>query len=328
MSGETILIVEDSQILREGLQALLEQERYRVLAAVHGLDALEQMEETIPDLILSDIVMPEMDGYAFFEAVREQPDWLSIPFIFLTARRERQSVLAGIQLGADDYLLKPVAPEELLTVIRAKLARNQQIRLAQLRESYEASLSVLANAIEVRDPYTRGHIERVRDYALAIADQLGWKDARLDHLRFGSILHDIGKITISERILKKSGPLEPGEWAEIEKHPALGMDLIKEIPYLAPTIPVILYHHERWDGEGYPFGLKGEEIPIEARIAAVADSFDAMTRVRSYRGALTPDQAYAEIVACSGREYDPLVVEAFQRAWQSGRIQVIYERYP
>jgi putative two-component system response regulator len=328
VSGETILLVEDSQILREGLRALLEQERFRVLAAIHGLDALEQMEENIPDLILSDIVMPEMDGYTFFEAVRQKPEWLSIPFIFLTARRERQSVLAGKQLGADDYLLKPVSPDELLTVIRAKLARNQEIRLVQLRESYEASLSVLANAIEVRDPYTRGHIERVRDYALAIADELGWKEASRDHLRFGSILHDIGKINISEQILKKNGPLEPGEWAEIEKHPSLGVDLIKEIPYLAPTIPVILYHHERWNGDGYPFGLEGEEIPLEARIAAVADSFDAMTRVRSYRGALTPDQAHAEIVTCSGREYDPVVVDAFQRAWESGQIQAIYDRYP
>jgi putative two-component system response regulator len=328
VAGETILLVEDSQILREGLLALLEQERYRVLTAAHGFEALEQLEGNLPDLILSDIVMPEMDGYAFFEVVRQKPEWLTIPFIFLTARRERQSVQAGKKLGADDYLLKPVSPDELLTIIRARLARSQEIRLVQIQESYEASLSVLANAIEVRDPYTRGHIERVRDFALAIAEELGWGRANLVHLRFGSILHDIGKINISERILQKEGPLEPSEWAEMEKHPSLGVDLIKEIPFLAQTIPVILYHHESWDGDGYPFGLQGEEIPLGARIAAVADAFDAMTRVRPYRRALTPDQAYTEIVTCSGRRYDPAVVDAFQRAWEAGRIQAIYNHYP
>jgi putative two-component system response regulator len=328
VAGETILLVEDSQILREGLHALLEQERYRVLTAVHGLDALGQMKDNLPDLILSDIVMPEMDGYAFFEAVRQNPEWISIPFIFLTARRERQSVLAGKKLGADDYLLKPVSPDELLIVIRARLVRTQEIRLVQIQESYEASLSVLANAIEVRDPYTRGHIERVRDYALAIAEELGWPRSNLNHLRFGSILHDIGKINISEQILNKNAPLEPSEWAEMEKHPSLGVDLIKEIPYLAQTIPVILYHHERWDGDGYPFGLQGEEIPEGARITAVADSFDAMTRVRPYRRPLTPDQAQTEIVTCSGQKYDPAVVEAFQRAWDAGRIQAIFDQYP
>jgi len=328
VAGETILLVEDSQILREGLQALLEQERYRVLAAVHGLDALEQMKLDIPDLILSDIVMPEMDGYAFFEALRQKPEWLSIPFIFLTARRERQSILAGKKLGADDYLLKPVSPEELLTVIRSRLVRSQEIRVAQIQESYEASLSMLANAIEVRDPYTRGHIERVRDYALAIAEELGWTRASLYHLRFASILHDIGKINISVHILHKKGALEPGEWAEMERHPALGAELIKEIPFLSQTIPVILYHHERWNGKGYPFGLQGEEIPLGARIAAVADSFDAMTKLRPYRSVLTPEKAQAEIVTCSGQEYDPVVVEAFQRAWDSGRIQAILDKYP
>jgi putative two-component system response regulator len=328
VAGEKILLVEDSQILREGLQALLEQEKYRVLAAANGLEALDLMQANLPDLILSDIVMPEMDGYSFFEAVRQKPEWLAIPFIFLTARREPQSVLAGKKMGADDYLLKPIEPEELLTVIRTRLARTQEILLVQIQESYETSLSVLANAIEVRDPYTRGHVERVRDYALAIAEELGWSKANLDQLRFGTILHDIGKINISERILQKKGPLEPSEWVEMEKHPSLGVDLIKEISFLSQAIPVVLYHHESWDGDGYPFGLQGEEIPHGARIAAVADSFDAMTMVRPYRNALTPEQAHSEIIACTGSKYDPEVIQAFQRAWDAGRIQAIFDNYP
>jgi putative two-component system response regulator len=310
------------------LKVLLEQENYRVLEASHGADALEEMKRSIPDLIISDIIMPEMDGYALFEAVRRKPQWVSIPFVFLTARRERQSILAGKTLGAEDYLLKPVSPEELLTVIRSRLSRSQEIRLAQIQESYEASLIMLSNAIEVRDPYTRGHVERVMNYALAIAEQLGWNPEEITYLRFGSILHDVGKISIQESILHKKGSLNAEEWVEMKKHPVLGAELIKEVHFLSPAIPVILYHHERWNGGGYPFGLAEEAIPMGARIAAVADSFDAMTTTRPYRGVLSPDEARAEIEACSGRDYDPVVVKAFQRALQAGRIQAILNAFP
>lgn len=328
MAGETILLVEDNQVLREGLKALLEQEKYSVMTAVHGMEALDQMRSNTPDLILADIIMPEMDGYAFFEAVRQQPEWISIPFIFLTARRERRSILAGKLLGAEDYLLKPVSPDELLTAIRSRLGRSHELLLAQLQNSYEASLIMLANAIELRDPYTRGHVERVMNYALAIAGQLDWSQANLKHLRFGSILHDVGKIHIPERILKKKSPLTEDEWVEMKKHPEMGASLIKEIHYLLPAIPVILYHHERWNGSGYPFGLVGEAIPVSARIVAVADSFDAMTTMRPYRNVMTPRQAFEEVLDCSGNQYDPAIVEAFRLAWESGKILEIIKAFP
>lgn len=328
MTGERILLVEDNDVLREGLRSLLEQEKYVLQVAGNGLEALDAMQLSTPDLILSDILMPCMDGHALFEAVRSKSEWISIPFIFLTARREREFILAGKKLGAEDYLLKPVSPEDLLTAIRSRLGRSQQLLLAQLRESYEASLIMLANAIELRDTYTRGHVERVMNYSQAIAEQLSWSPISLDQLRYGSILHDIGKIHVAEEILSKNGPLSEEEWFEMRKHPEMGAQLIQDIHYLAPAVPVILFHHERWNGSGYPFGLKEKSIPEAARIVAIADSFDAMTTRRPYRKALSPRAAYEEILAGSGSQYDPIMVQAFERAWEKKNIQATYEAFP
>lgn len=328
MAEETILLVEDSEVLRQGLKSLLEQENYTVLTGGNGLEALEQMKLKTPDLILADILMPEMDGYALFEEVRSKPDWISIPFIFLTARRERRHILAGKRLGAEDYLLKPISPDDLLTAIRSRLGRSQQLLLAQLQESYEASLIMLANAIEVRDPYTRGHVERVMNYAQTIAEYLNWSTSEINNLRFGSILHDIGKIHISEKILSKNGPLNEAEWEEMRLHPEMGAELVKGIHYLDQAVPVILYHHERWDGSGYPFGLIGEKIPAAARIVAVADSFDAMTTMRPYRMEFEPELAFNEIISGSGIQYDPIIVEAFHHAWETRKIEEIFLAFP
>lgn len=326
MAGEKILLVEDNDVLRDGLRSLLEQEKYILQVAGNGLEALNKMQSAPPDLILSDILMPVMDGQAFFEAVRAKPEWVSIPFIFLTARRE--SILAGKKLGAEDYLLKPVSPEDLLTAIRSRLGRSQQLLLVQLQESYEASLIMLANAIELRDTYTRGHVERVMNYGQAIAEQLSWSTVNKNQLRYGSILHDIGKIHIAEEILSKDSPLTEEEWFEMRRHPEMGADLIKRIHYLEHAVPVILYHHERWNGKGYPFGLKGEAIPEAARIVAIADSFDAMTTKRPYRKALSPQEAYAEIREGSGSQYDPVLVEAFAQVWEKGSILAIFAAFP
>jgi HD-GYP domain-containing protein (c-di-GMP phosphodiesterase class II) len=157
---------------------------------------------------------------------------------------------------------------------------------------------------------------------------LGWSSDQIHFLRIGCILHDVGKINISETVLNKKGPLTESEWEEMKRHPASGADLVKDIHYLAPAIPVILYHHERWNGKGYPQGLAGEDIPLPARIIAVADSFDAMTTLRPYRAVLTPEQSRQEILSGSGSQYDPAVVEAFLRAWSAGRIEQIFGQFP
>ncbi|HBX69874.1 MAG TPA: two-component system response regulator [Chloroflexi bacterium] len=323
MKQEIILIAEDNNVLRLALEEMLSIEGFVVLAAANGIEALSHMDVLTPDLIISDISMPEMDGYAFFEQVRANPDWLSIPFIFLTARGTKDDILTGKDLGAEDYLVKPLNRIELLTAVRSRLERSRQLRVVRLREAYEASLTMLANAIEARDQYTRGHVERVTAYAILLAKQMGWQGKRLEELRFGAILHDIGKIHVRETTLRKNGPLDPEEWEEIRQHPTIGASMVKDIPYLIPAIPAIKYHHERWNGSGYPYGLAGEEIPIIARIVAVADSFDAMTTTRVYQKARTPEKAYNDILKGAKNHFDPVVIAAFKRIWENGEIQKV-----
>ena len=302
---------------------MLELEGYQVHTAANGQEALGVMQIVTPDLILSDIAMPELDGYTFFRMVREKPEWVVIPFIFLTARGEKEDILSGKDLGVEDYLVKPVTREDLLIAVNSRLQRSQQLRVVQLQQAYETSLTVLANAIEVRDQYTRGHVERVMAYAFAIAENLDTESLDADQLRFGAMLHDIGKIHIRESTLSKRDALSEDERLEIVKHPMSGAEMIKDIPYLAQAIPVIRGHHERWDGLGYPLGLKNEQIPLAARIVAIADCFDAMTTARPYNQARSLEEAYMEILNNAGSLYDPGVVEAFRKAWKSRRIQAI-----
>ncbi len=323
MKQEIVLIAEDNSVLRLALEEMLSLEGYVVLAATNGAEALSHMQMLTPDLIISDIAMPEMDGYAFFDQIRSNTDWLSIPFIFLTARGTKGDILTGKDLGAEDYLVKPLNRVELLTAVRSRLNRSQQLRVVRLHEAYESSLMMLANAIEARDRYTRGHVERVTAYAILLAKQIGWQGKRLEELRFGAILHDIGKIHVRETTLRKTGPLNLEEWDEIKQHPKIGASMVKDIPYLIPAIPAIKYHHEQWSGGGYPYGIAGEEIPLMARIVSVADAFDAMTSSRVYQKARSTQLAYDEIIKENRICYDPIVVAAFIRAWDLGEIQKI-----
>jgi putative two-component system response regulator len=323
---DVILIADDNNILRTALGEMLSLAGFEIYSAPNGREALAKMEDITPDLIVSDITMPDMDGYAFFDAVRARSEWLSIPFIFLTARGAKKDIFNGKSLGAEDYLVKPIHRDELLIAIRSRLNRSNELRVAQLREAYESSLTMLANAIEVRDSYTRGHVERVRDYALMMAEQMGWNGIQLDHLRYGAILHDIGKIHIRESILRKKERLNEDEWAGIREHPVIGGEMVRDIPYLQGAIPIILHHHEYWDGSGYPDHLVGEDIPLSARIVVVADAFDAMTTDRCYQAAKSQEVALAEIIDGSGVKYDPAVVSALRKSWDAGLVAIIFSK--
>jgi putative two-component system response regulator len=323
MKEDIVLIVEDNDVLREGLKEMLAGEGFNSLTASDGREALEIMETTRPALILSDINMPEMDGFEFFNAVRARQEWLTIPFIYLTARSELADVLTGKNLGAEDYLTKPISKEELITTVRSRLGRFRQVQLGQLQQAYVASLTALANAIEERIRDTRGHIERVTDYSLMMAGYLGWSQRGIRQLRFGAILHDIGKIHLPEEILFKAPPLSDADWALIRQHPINGERMIKDVEDLVECAPIVRHHHERWDGKGYPDGLKGGEIPQGASIVAVADAFDVMTTSRPYRPKRSPIEAYQEILQLAGENYDPAVVKAFQQAWKENKIHLI-----
>ena len=320
MNSEHILIVEDDNSTAASLREWLEIAGYQVTGAANGRLALKLLEQFHPDIILSDISMPEMDGYEFFEVVRAQPQLTTVPFIFLTGRSQHQDMLVGRGLGADDYITKPWQPDDLLIAIRGKLKRAQDVARAQLHRVYKESLTVLANAIEARDAYTRGHVERVCAYAAVIARELGCTEQELSDLEFGAILHDIGKIAVPETILSKPGKLTEDERKEIRKHPETGVSMVRDISYMALAIPCIQHHHERYDGDGYPGGLTGESIPLTARVLAVADTFDAIISDRPYRRARTPAEAATEIVQEAGRQFDPRVVDAFQHALSKGLI--------
>ena len=327
MGSNTILIVEDNDVMREGLEEMLTLEGFTVSSASDGKEGLTKMEVIKPDLILADIAMPEMDGFEFFHSVRARPDWITIPFVFLTARAETVDVITGKDMGAEDYLIKPVSKNELITTVRARLRRARQLEIAQLKQAYQASLTALAKAIELRDRYTGGHIERVTEYSISIGEQLGWKKTKLEALRYGAILHDIGKIHISETTLTKRNALNESEIREIQDHPRIGSEMILDIPYLSGAVDIIKYHHERWDGGGYPDGLSGEAIPPGARIVALADAFDAMITERPYSPAVSIEEAFLEIQRCKGRQYDPRVVAAFNQAWDAGIIQAIVDTH-
>jgi putative two-component system response regulator len=315
-----LLVVEDDVAMLIALRDILEGAGYQVSTATNGKEALDRFRELNPALILSDISMPIMDGIELFAAIRQVPGGKAVPFIFLTARGTRQDVFAGMSLGADDYITKPVTSQELISAVKARLTRANELLLAQLKIAYKSSLLALANAIEARDQYTHDHVLRTNAYAQAMALELGWSESKREILEYGAILHDIGKLEVPITILQKDQKLSSDEWEKMSQHPVVGGHMIEGIDYLAQAVPIIRHHHERWDGQGYPDGLKGDEIPIGARLLAVVDSFEALTTDRPYRKAITPEEACEEIISHSGSKYDPAMVAVFKRCWDIGII--------
>lgn len=213
--------------------------------------------------------------------------------------------------------------EDLAREYRLERQRTQEVESLLL-----ATVSALANAIEARDPYTRGHTDRVARVALAMCMRMGWTDKQMDLARMGALLHDIGKIGVPDAILRKPGRLDAEEFALMRQHPQIGAQILHGIDALAPAVPFVIAHHERWDGKGYPNGLAGEAIPLEGRILAIADSFDAMTSLRAYRTPLSLEAAAAEIQACAGAQFDPELVPVFIGLFEDGVIQQVLDLNP
>jgi putative two-component system response regulator len=220
-------------------------------------------------------------------------------------------------LGADDYLFKPFAADDLLGAVRAKLERRRAVMTFDTRAAHLQTVQMLANVIEARDQTTSGHVQRVQQLAMELAEALSWRAEALVVLEFGALLHDIGKILVPREILNKPGRLDPAEWEVLKRHPQDGAHMLGGVDHLRAAVPYVLYHHERWDGTGYPTRLAGTAIPIEGRLLGVVDAYDAMTNRRPYQAPVTSQAAAAEILAGRGRQFDPVIAEVFARLRQA-----------
>lgn len=306
-----ILVVEDNTDVRQILARILEIEGYSVLEANDGQHALRMLNKIKPDLILSDINMPNLNGIDFYKTVRTNPDWVALPFIFLTSMDHPDDVRAGRQLGVEDYLTKPIDGVELVKIVNARLLRTAQVQIALIDQAYLDTVNVLANSIEGRDPYTHGHVERVATYARWLGVALEWPIDNMRLLEFGSRLHDIGKIIIPDQVLKKNGPLSVDEWGLMKQHTLAGAKIIGPINHLQGILPYILHHHERWDGSGYPYNLRGREISVEGRLLALADVYDALTSDRPYHPARPQNEVITYLQIRSGKDFDPDLAAIF-----------------
>ena len=315
--GTYILVAEDNFDIIEAMREVLETEGYRVTAAHNGAEAFKAFQRETPDLIVSDVMMPVMDGFTLLSNVRSQAAGAAVPFLFLSARTEAAATTQARNMGADDYLFKPFAADDLLGAVRAKLERRRAVMTFDTRDAHLQTVQMLANVIEARDQTTSGHVQRVQQLAMELAQALSWRAEALVVLEFGALLHDIGKILVPREILNKPGRLDPAEWEVLKRHPQDGAQMLAAVDHLRAAVPYVLYHHERWDGTGYPTRLAGTAIPIEGRLLAVVDAYDAMTNRRPYQAPVTGQAAAAEILAGRGRQFDPVIAEVFARLRQA-----------
>ncbi|NJK79616.1 MAG: response regulator [Chloroflexaceae bacterium] len=316
-----ILVVDDEYYMRETLEMMLRHEGYQIITARNGLEALQRVEEELPDLILLDVSMPPgMDGYEVCLQLKRNKRTAMIPVTFLTAQNDIDSRRHGLDVGADDYLTKPVNYELLLARVRSQLRLK---RITDQLEPTENVLIMLALAVEAKDPYTRVHLQRMSSYSEQLAIAAGLPSDEVKWIRAGGLLHDIGKINISQEILTKMGPLSPEEFAEVKRHPQYGAEIVAPMSFARQVAPIILGHHEHWDGSGYPNKLRGEEIPIGARIVSIVDAFDAMTTDRPYRKALSHQEALRRLRARAGRQWDPKLVNMFCTMVEQGKFKLL-----
>lgn len=313
-----VAVVDDDITNLKIAGTILSRHDMRVTALKSGQSLLNYLETNLPDLILLDIRMPEMDGFETMRILKTRPVVSDIPVIFLTADDHQAAETTGLSLGAMDFIKKPFVPEVLVlrvqhTIELVRLQRSLSDEVAKKTKEVE-SLSIhvvqtLAEAIDAKDAYTNGHSGRVARYAREIGRRHGYSEKRQTEIFMMGLLHDVGKIGIPDAIINKPGELTDEEYAQIRKHPELGDRILKRIKEMPKLSVGARWHHERYDGTGYPDGLKGEDILEEARIIAVADAYDAMTSRRSYREILPPEKVKEEITKGKGTQFDPVFAD-------------------
>lgn len=307
----TILVADDNETNRDLLSHILIEEGYRVICAENGTRALEVIRTRKIDLALLDVMMPGKTGFEVCFSIKSRPETLFIPVVLVTGLTSVKERIEGIKSGADDFLSKPVNKQELLARARSLLRLKE---FTDEMENAEAVLFTLALSIEAKDPYTKGHCDRLSEYSVGLGHRLGVPQEQIVALRRAGVVHDIGKIAVPEHILVKSGPLTPEEWNIMKEHPVTGERICAPLKSFRLVLPIIRFHHEKLDGSGYPDGLKGDKIPLTARILQITDIYDALTTDRPYRGALSHEVAMATMREEAKRGWwDSCLVDEFEQ---------------
>lgn len=308
-AGASILIVDDDAAVRHYLGRLLTRRGYAVQQIASGEAALAAVTASRPDLVLLDVGLPGIDGIEVCRQLKQQAATRLTPVVLMTGGDDYHHKMRGIVAGADDFVCKPFDEEEL-TARLASLVRLK--RYTDELESARGVMITLALTVEARDHYTGGHCDRLASYATALGRRLRLTGGELEALSRGAYLHDIGKIAIPDAVLHKSSSLTETEFAVMQQHPAIGERLCAELHSLAPVLPIVRHHHERWDGSGYPDGLRGHAIPLLAQIVSIVDVYDAITTARPYRAAASPQHAYEELAqAATSGLLQPALVREF-----------------
>ncbi len=329
---DQILIVDDEELICSIFSKRLKKEGYSCITANNGREALNHFYKDNLSLIISDIKMPQMDGMDLLKKVKAVDPKMMV--IIMTSYPEIDLAVEAMRLGAFDFIIKPVELDLVVLSVKKALERKRleeevesyhhhleklvDERTAKLQEAYHIlkrvhldSVKVLIGAIDAKDPYTRGHSDRVRKMSMSMGTKLGFNEMRLESLEYGALLHDIGKIGIKDEVLQKQGSLSPEEYQNMQEHPLIGVKIVEGIDFFKDKMTMIRHHHEHFDGSGYPDGLDGEAIPLEARIIAIADAFDAMTSKRPHSGGMAIMDVIGELEKNKAKKFDPHILEIF-----------------
>jgi putative two-component system response regulator len=313
-----VLVVADQEATRRVLSKLLGTTEFEVITAAGAAEARAVVDEQPPDVLLLDVMMPGKDGFEFCRELKHDARTRLIPVVLLTGLSRRVDRVQGIEAGADDFLSKPIYQEELLARVRSLVKLKE---FTNELEHAEVVVETLALGVEARDPYTQGHCERLSHYACDLGRRLKLGDESIVALRRGGVLHDIGKIVVPDDILKKGDHLTPEEWDIMKQHPVTGENICKPLQSLRLVTPIIRHHHEHWDGSGYPDGLRGEEIPLLARVLQVVDVYDALRTERPYKPAVSREDSLNTMKgeAQAGR-WDKELVDEFLAIMEKERV--------